>query len=322
MPTERPESTGGLPPEIVHSDSQVRRCAALIVDIAGSVTLRAQLGDQAAGRRIRSLLQAIIAAARAQGGEFIKSYGDDVLAIFEREPVPSAARVAVRAQQLALEAGLQLYAGFHTGDVEFRTTMGHPDALGLTVNIAARLHKLTEGAPGRIFLVEESVAALPADLRSRASRYGRRDLKGVGEVDIWTLGWQADATTVALAPAHAQAASNATLQLRHGATSVSLAPEQKSGIVGRRPDCALCVPDPEPRISSAHLMFEFSAGHWFVQDISRNGTWMRDGGTGAESALPNCKQMMLSRAGVLCLGRPFTEDVEERFRVSFALTAG
>src|SRR5882724_8846879 len=113
----------------VHANSEVRKCAALIVDIAGTVALRAQFGDDAAGRRIRTLLETIIATAHQHGGEFIKSYGDDVLAIFERNPIPSAATVAIKAQQLAQEAGLQLYAGFHFGEIEFRQTMGHPDAL-------------------------------------------------------------------------------------------------------------------------------------------------------------------------------------------------
>ena len=70
----------------IHGNSEVRRCAALIVDIAGTVALRSQLGDDAAGRRIRKLLEAIIATSREYRGEFIKSYGDDVLAIFEHDP--------------------------------------------------------------------------------------------------------------------------------------------------------------------------------------------------------------------------------------------
>ena len=141
------------------SASQIRPCTALIVDIAGTVGLRTAIGDTEGGLRIRQLLDAIIGLSHKHGGEFIKSYGDDVLAIFEKDPVNSAARVAIAAQRLATNAGLQLYAGFHSGEVEFRETMGHPDALGLTVNIAARLHKLTEGAPGRIFIAVSMMSA-------------------------------------------------------------------------------------------------------------------------------------------------------------------
>jgi len=302
------------------AESAVRKCAALIVDIAGTVALRAQFGDEAGGRRIRSLLETIIATSRAHGGEFIKSYGDDVLAIFDRDPIASAARVAVKAQQLAQEAGPQFYAGFHFGEVEFRETMGHPDALGLTVNLAARLHKLTEGAPGRIFFVEDALSALPADLRTRASLFGARDLKGVGQTVIWTLDWQPDAAaTVITTTGQSDLATKGHLLLGHGSTSAKLGSEQKSATVGRGKDCAIRVLDPELRVSSAHVMFELAGGRWFVQDISRNGTWIRDARTGEEAMLPNCKQATLPREGVLCLGRPFANDAAGIFTVSFKL---
>ncbi|HWY24040.1 MAG TPA: winged helix-turn-helix domain-containing protein, partial [Nevskia sp.] len=74
-----PKSTVLVSPQFTaHSHSETRHCTALIVDIAGTVGLRSQLGDAAAGRRIRHLLDAIIATARQHQGEFIKSYGDDV----------------------------------------------------------------------------------------------------------------------------------------------------------------------------------------------------------------------------------------------------
>jgi DNA-binding winged helix-turn-helix (wHTH) protein len=322
---EQPKATVVLAPDFaLHTRAEARQCSVLIVDIAGTVSLRTQLGDSAASRRIRNLLEEIIAASRQHGGEFIKSYGDDVMAIFERQAAASAAWAAVAAQRLAQEAGLQLYAGFHCGEVEFRQTMGHPDAIGLTVNFAARLHKLTEGAPGRIFLAEDSMRALPDELRVLTSRYGMRDLKGIGQVSVWTLDWQdADTTTATVFSYEDEELGPApALLLRHGDTEVRLQALQKSGLVGRGKDCVLRVPDPEPRVSSTHLLFEFAAGRWFVQDISRNGTWLRDGKTGEETRLPNCKQATLPRTGVLCLGRPFAEDAEGRFTLCFAITDG
>lgn len=319
---EQPKSTVMLAADFaLHTRTETRQCAVLIVDIAGTVGLRAQFGDSGAGRRIRKLLELIIAESQQHNGEFIKSYGDDVMVIFEQDPIASAAKVAIMAQRHARESGLQLYAGLHPGEVEFRQTMGHPDAVGLTVNIAARLHKLTEGAPGRIFLAEQSVQALPTDLRARTSRYGVRDLKGIGQVSIWTLDWQDVYTTTAtiFTREDEDAGLDCGLLLRHLANSVRFSAEKKSALVGRGKDCALRVPDPEPRVSSMHLLFEFSGGHWFVQDISRNGSWLRDGKTGEETALPNCKQTLLPRDGMLCLGRPFKDDPEGRFTVCFAV---
>lgn len=302
------------------TESEVRRGAALIVDIAGTVALRAQLGDKAAGRRIRALLESIIAAVEAHGGGFIKSYGDDVLAVFEQRPIASAATVAVKAQRLAQEAGLQLYAGFHFGEIEFRQTMGHPDALGMTVNIAARLHKLTEGVPGRIFFAEEALASLPAGLRSQASLFGTREIKGMGKLNIWTLRWEQNlTTTLAVVPDQQRPDASMPLLLRHGNARLHLPIYQGSCTVGRGRDCALRVPDPEPRVSSMHLVIERSAERWYVQDISRNGTWMRDAATGEESMLPNCKQVPLPREGQLCLGRPFALDASGQFTIAFRM---
>jgi adenylate cyclase len=314
------KSTVLLSPQFsLSSGAGTRYCTVLIVDIAGTVGLRSRIGDAAAGRRIRHLLDQIIAAARHNGGDFIKSYGDDVMAVFERDGASSAARTAVAAQRLAADASLQLYAGFHPGQVEFAETMGHPDALGLTVNFAARLHKLTEGAPGHIFLAEEAVAALAPELRALASRYGPRELKGIGKVQVWTLDWE-EATTTTETVLCTDAASSvraAALLLRHGDSAVRLEPAQGSGFVGRGSDCALRLIDPESRISSTHLMFEHCAGHWFAQDVSRNGTWLRDGRTGEETLLPYCTKAMLPAAGVLCLGRAFKDDAEGRYTVSF-----
>lgn len=299
--------------------SGIRAGTALIVDIAGTVGLRTRMGDLEGGLHIRKLLDSIIACSRENGGHFIKSYGDDVLAIFEGDPVNAAARTAIRAQRLADQAGLQLYAGFHSGEIEFRETMGHPDALGLTVNIAARLHKLTEGAPGRIFLTEDAVSALAPDLRALAAPFGIRELKGIGSVSIWTLDWRekasADGTVFTLKSVTPVTLS--TLVLRNGDREVTLGTDRSSGYIGRGENCALTLVDPQLRVSSNHLQLERSGGRWFVQDISRNGTWLRDGKSGDESQLPHGTKTMLPRSGTLSLGREFADDPAGRNAVRF-----
>lgn len=296
-------------------DGSVRECAVLIVDVADSTQLRARIGDEAAEKRVRRLLDAMIATARSRQGHFIKSYGDDVLAVFDGPAVSAAVDAAIACQRLAADAGLGLYAGLHAGPVEFRETMGHPDAVGMTISIAARLHKLT-GSPGRIFLAEQWVEALAPPLRERAKLYGARELKGVGMVNVWTVDWRDATTETRVVPAAVPAPPPASLVLRHGPRVLRLA-ELRSYVIGRGADAALCVPDPEPRVSTAHLQLEHSATGWFVQDISRNGTWLRDGATGDERQLPHISRIMLPRAGELCLGRPFASDVRREFTVAF-----
>jgi class 3 adenylate cyclase len=300
----------------VDGSTGVRECAVLIVDVADSTRLRAKIGDAAAEQRIRQLLDGIIATARSRRGEFIKSYGDDVLSVFEGHAISAATDTAVMAQRLAAQAGLDLYAGLHAGPVEFRETQGHPDAVGMTISIAARLHKLT-GSPGRIFLAEEWVEALSPELRRRAKLYGPRELKGVGMVNVWTVDWQDSSMETHVVPlAATTAAPPATLTLRHGSNTVRLS-ERSSYVIGRGATSTLCVPDAEPRVSTAHLQLEHTATGWFVQDISRNGTWLRDRATGEERQLPHISRIMLPRAGELCLGRPFADDPQRAFTVAF-----
>ncbi|HEU5283376.1 MAG TPA: FHA domain-containing protein, partial [Burkholderiales bacterium] len=246
---------------------------------------------------------------------FIKSYGDDVLAVFEGPSISAAADTAIAAQRLAATAGLDLYAGLHAGPVEFRETMGHPDAVGLTVSVAARLHKLT-GAPGRIFMAEEWVGTLSPELRKRAKLYGPRELKGVGVVNVYTVDWQDSVMETQVVSMPAFVAHVAPLALRHAGNEVRLS-EHRSYSIGRGKDSTLCVPDPVPKVSTVHLQLEHSTAGWFVQDISRNGTWLRDRATGQVRQLPHLNRMMLPKAGELCLGRPFADDPGREFTVSF-----
>lgn len=295
--------------------ASIRESAVLIVDIADSTRLRASLGEAAAEARVRQLLDAIIATARSRQGEFIKSYGDDVLAVFDGPNVSAAADAAIAAQRLATAAGLELYAGLHAGPVEFRETMGHPDAVGLTISIAARLHKLT-GAPGQIFMAEDCVAALSPAMRGRAKLYGPRELKGVGVVNVWTVDWQDATMETRIVPAAAFVAHTASLALRHNGTEVRLT-DRRSYMIGRGGNAALCVPDPVPRVSTSHLQLEHSAAGWFVQDISRNGTWIRDRATGEIRQLPHLHRMLMPKQGELCLGRSFADDPAGEFVVAF-----
>ena len=295
--------------------TSIRECAVLIVDIADSTRLRASLGEEVAEKRVRRLLDSIIATSRSRQGEFIKSYGDDVLAVFEGPNVSAAADTAVAAQRLAHTAGLALYAGVHAGPVEFRETMGHPDAVGLTISIAARLHKLT-GAPGQIFMAEEWVAGLSPKLRERAKLYGPRELKGVGMVNVWTVDWQDTTMETRVVLAATFVAHTAGLALRHNGNVVRLV-DPRSYMIGRGVDATLCVPDPVPRVSTSHLQVEHSAAGWCVQDISRNGTWIRDRATGEVKQLPQLHRMLLPKAGDLCLGRAFADDPAGQFTVTF-----
>ncbi|MDB5970843.1 MAG: hypothetical protein JWQ90_3293 [Hydrocarboniphaga sp.] len=80
------------------TDRLAQDCSVLLIDVAGSVQLRRDVGEVAAGRQIMHLLDSAIATARAHGASFIKAYGDDMLAIFENDAIAAAANVAILAR--------------------------------------------------------------------------------------------------------------------------------------------------------------------------------------------------------------------------------
>ncbi|MCX7072173.1 MAG: FHA domain-containing protein [Gammaproteobacteria bacterium] len=299
----------------------VRHCGVLIVDIAGSVKLRKELGEVAAGRQIHHLLDSLITAARGCGATFIKAYGDDMLAVFEEAQLAATAELAILAQKLAADVGLRLYAGFHFGPVHFRLTDGHQDAVGQTINFVARLHKLAEDAPGQIFLLEETLGRLPDPLRALAMPFGSRSLKGLGRFNVWTLGWQSqDAPTATVFAAERGVAPSSTvLHLRHGPTTLSWQSHDRKMIIGRGSACDLPVADAALRVSSTHATIECIDDCWFLQDISRNGTWLKDGSDGRDTLLPYCQKMTLPASGSLSVGRPFADDPAGEFMLHFEI---
>lgn len=303
----------------------IRNCTVLIVDVAGSVALHTRAGEEEAGRRIKKLLQDIITIARHNGGTFLKSYGDDVLATFEghQQGASAAAETAIEAQRCADAAGLPLYAGLCAGPVEFGETMGHPVANGQTVNLAARLHKLVEDAPGRIFLPAELVGMLPLDLQNEASPFGARKLKGYGTMEVWTLAWRTASATVTFVPAkhdpERAPMQERVFMLLHHARRFELRASDGPAVLGRSAECSLQVSDSEPRISSRHMIVEMEAGLWMAHDISRNGSWIRDDRSGEAFALLPGSKVQLPACGSMCLGRSFKDDPAGAYVVRFAL---
>ncbi|HKY93591.1 MAG TPA: winged helix-turn-helix domain-containing protein [Nevskiaceae bacterium] len=109
----------------------------------------------------------------------------------------------------------------------------------------------------------------------------------------------------------------AVLVLHHAGKALRVEDSGRPFFVGRDPGCGLCVPDPEPRVSSRHLMIDRSAGRWMLQDISRNGTHLRDDRTGETLLLPYGVRTVLPARGTLCLGRAFAGDPAGRYTVRF-----
>ena len=141
----------------------------LFTDIVGSTERAAELGD----RRWRDLLERHDAAVRRQlevhRGREVKMMGDGFLAAFDGPA--RAIRCARAIGDAVKEAGLEVRAGIHTGEVEL---VGE-DVSGIAVNIGARISALA--GPGEV-LVSSTVRELVVGSGLEFAERGPHTLKG------------------------------------------------------------------------------------------------------------------------------------------------
>ncbi|HJV03887.1 MAG TPA: adenylate/guanylate cyclase domain-containing protein [Actinomycetota bacterium] len=148
----------------------------LFTDIVGSTDRARELGDARWGEVLDRHDAAAHASVDGRGGRILKSTGDGILATFD---APGPAIEAARALRAAVaDLGLQIRAGLHTGEVEYRGT----DVGGIAVHAASRI--LDAASPGEI-LVSRTVRDLVAGREVRLEDRGTHTLRGVG--DGWTL---------------------------------------------------------------------------------------------------------------------------------------
>lgn len=302
--------------------SELRSAAVMFADIAAATELRNSVGDRQADAILDPLLKALTDIVYRNGGEVLKSDGDDVLAVFDHAGscVDDAANAAIECQLAARAAGRKLYVGLDAGVVEFREVLGRPDVAGMPVNLAARLHKLVPDLAGYIFLTVDTVQSLRPDLRDRARPYGVRPIKGVGAVDVHTLDWDEAVTMVPtrFALPTRQVMQSLALGLTYAGHLMRLMPSSPPLTVGRDRNNELRIDDDEQRVSSRHLKVLCRNGAWILQDTSRNGTWVRFNNNSNQIGLLG-DELKLVGNGRMCLGRPFTDDVQGRFTVHFEL---
>jgi class 3 adenylate cyclase len=157
---------------------QARRLLAtvLFTDIVGSTQRAQEAGD----RRWRELLDAHDGAARRligqEGGRWIKSTGDGVLAVFDGPGRAIRCALALRAE--LRDIGIEIRAGVHTGELDLRDD----DVGGIAVHLGARI--MAAAGPGEV-LVSRTVRDLVAGSGIVLEDRGTHALKGLD--DPWQL---------------------------------------------------------------------------------------------------------------------------------------
>ncbi len=162
-------------------DTGDRRLAALVVtDIVDSTGRAAALGHE----KWRSLLDrhddALRRGLRRYGGAERNTAGDSFVATFTS--AEAATRFALAAVEDAREAGVNLRAGVHVGEVEERQGQLH----GLAVHVATRVQ--SSGQPGQVLVTAGVHDALTGTAGLTFVPTGDHELRGVpGSWYLWAV---------------------------------------------------------------------------------------------------------------------------------------
>ena len=152
--------------------------AVLFTDIVASTERALTLGD----RRWRDVLETHDGVARTlvdhHHGRLVKMTGDGVLATFDGPG--RAIRCAFALRDALRPLGIEIRAGLHTGEVEFRGD----DIGGIGVHIAARV---LDKACGGELLASGAVPLLVAGSGIEFDDRGEHELKGVGPMRLYAV---------------------------------------------------------------------------------------------------------------------------------------
>ncbi|MDQ6910536.1 MAG: adenylate/guanylate cyclase domain-containing protein, partial [Actinomycetota bacterium] len=152
------------------ADGDVVVSTVLFTDIVNSTKQEAAIGHRPWSKLTAEHDALVRTALHRHRGREIKTTGDGFLATFDG--AGRAIRCAAEVINRAHDIGLEVRAGVHTGEVEFRDN----DVSGLAVSIAKRVCDL---APGERIFVTDTVRATVIGTDIEFDDRGQHELKGV-----------------------------------------------------------------------------------------------------------------------------------------------
>jgi adenylate cyclase len=261
--------------------------AILLADVVGSTPLYESIGNAAAMSRIGDWREGMCALVRGNGGEFISSKGDDVLAIFDE---PRAAFAAVAQMRTPGSLAMSFHAGLHYGRV---IRLGS-DIYGDAVNLTARLAAIAN--PGEVLISQTLVDLLPPADRHLLAFLDKMTFKGKSEpCNIFTF-LDEDRTLnteISLGRPDGDAAMDVRVicvTLRYNGQTRSCR-NNESVMIGRAPDCDLVID--RQWVSRHHATIAVANGRVRLAERSSSGTFI--------SMQPG-QEVLVRREDVLLLG--------------------
>lgn len=278
-------------------------CVILFADLAGSVSLYARVGDEAARVHVQVLQRLMTGHIVDFQGQVQEIIGDELMVRFDEPDAALGCSIALHrcAKEYSLQCdfNLQLRIGLHYGPV---IVDEEEDRLfGDTVNVASRVTGIAQAGQtiATDWLTKKASSTWQASLR----RFDVTHIKGKTEpLLVYDLPWQQDGLT-AIVSLDSQCGSRAdqpVLTISHGNSSLTLCEHDDAYTVGRAMTNDLVLPaDP---VSRRHISIERARDHYVLNDLSTNGTHLYlDHG---ETLYLRRQQWPMSGAGMLALGAP------------------
>ena len=297
----------------------------IFADLTGSTSAFEALGNERATQVVTRLTQLMGETCASHHGRVVKTLGDGVLALFERERDAVDAMVELQRTHRARIAQwpphlmMQIKVGMANGEI----VQVDGDCFGEPVNLAARLCDLA--APGEIWATQilgDAVAPAPG---VRVRPLGPIPIRGLADArELCQIDWDSeDSTDLLTLPASlgdvlppAEPVPG-RIELSWLDVSAVYQADQLPIHLGRQSDAEFGVND--PRVSRRHARIDWVDSHFVLTDLSSYGTWVRFPGGQADLALRRSACVLLER-GEIALGAPFSDFTVPT--VSFCLSEG
>jgi len=297
----------------------------IFADLTGSTAVFEALGNERATFAVTRLTDLMAQVCELHHGRVVKTLGDGVLAVFERERDAVAAMVDLqrehrkRVAQWPPRLVMQIKVGMASGEI----VLVDGDCYGEAVNLAARLCDLA--APGEIWATQAVGDAGAPGSGVRIRPLGPMSIRGLAEArEVCQIDWDGvDATDLLTLPATledlrpAMHPTSGQINLSWLDVSAAFGSSELPIHLGRLADAEFAVND--PRVSRRHARIDWVDSHFVLTDLSSYGTWVRFPGGSSEVALRRSACVLLEQ-GEISLGAPFTDFTAPT--VTFTLSNG
>jgi adenylate cyclase len=286
----------------------------VFADLMGSTGLYEATGNATAARAVTQLTDWISEIITTNEGRVVKTLGDGVLAIFDRNDNAIDAVVEIqRRHQKHMGSAKEIMrmpirVGIASGEIE----IVQGDCFGDAVNVAARLSDLSGGH--QIWATDQVLATVNEGPGVRFRPLGPIIVRGRTEpLNVYQVDWKVEENSNLLTmqadfdsimPASTHDSLGVQIQLSWLDQSLTFKAFDLPARIGRSVHVEFVVND--PRVSREHCRLEWRNGSIILVDMSSYGTWLRFAGANSAQLLRR-EECVLHGTGEIALGAPFND---------------